>query len=552
MSSDSSVQTIVLLTPGHRGRHSIQTDPVQTTQLLSSSGRHATSNNVSLLQGPSQPVATMAMFKECSNVTISGGTFTMVQPNEPQDDFRTIRVGDINLLSLVKEDDILENHVVLHQKNPGRVHRQTVCVATRKTYHAKIFGSQDVFTVMAYEGNLAEWMRKSAGEAPRHPNHIQLFGITDSVRMHAVVYHDELIPAFEAVQQCPSRLSRKLLHYILSIHLQSVRHYLQDTYRQVLYDRAEWFSVSTGRLRVEMDHRDYSSWLPLYSNHLEMGPSLFTLQVIHPLQGQISDKMLLAKIALRDLLHILCYRSAPSQAISITPYHGLVQLATVYTVEEPWSPSGKFVGSLRKTRKTCALPSSSDFVYSNSFLISSGRWQRFLYNEVVSELGSGLHDIWTEGRLKDRENIFESWLAHINTVELPASGTFMADAPTTTDLYLFILVPEPYTVGNRVWVDIPPGRGASFWSLDAIGNQQLSDEDCLRLGLPKYTLHAAMTGMIFHEEDYKLIRNFRAIHSADPEMFEDVQSGVTWHDGSLLVDSLQIDESRGAADFCFY
>ncbi|KAJ7050637.1 hypothetical protein C8F01DRAFT_1377403 [Mycena amicta] len=85
------------------------------------SSRHCgqtTSDNVALLQAPSQRLSTMAMFNECSNMTINGGTFTMVQPNEAQQDFRIIRIGDINLLSLMKEDsdDTTELRVVFDMR----------------------------------------------------------------------------------------------------------------------------------------------------------------------------------------------------------------------------------------------------------------------------------------------------------------------------------------------------------------------------------------------------------------------------------------------------
>ncbi|KAJ7050638.1 hypothetical protein C8F01DRAFT_1377404 [Mycena amicta] len=245
-------------------------DPVSTVRAPPSRrGGQTTSNNIALLQAPSQRLPTMVMFNECSNMTINGGTFTMVQPNEAQDDFRSICMGDINLLSLVKEDDITESRFVVNIKHPGRVHLQRVLIGTRKTYHAKIFGSQDIFTVMAYEGDLTEWKRKCAGEALRHPRHIQLFGITDSSKMHAVIYHDELIPAFEAVQQCPSHLSRKLLHYELSIHLQSVEDYHRETCFAGLGLHTQWFRVSTGQLSVEMDHGDSSTWLDNYHSTSE-------------------------------------------------------------------------------------------------------------------------------------------------------------------------------------------------------------------------------------------------------------------------------------------
>jgi hypothetical protein len=62
----------------------------------------------------------------------------------------------VNLLSYIGEDDIIEHRIVRHRKRPGRVHRQKVVVGKRKAYHAKIFGTQDSFTVIAYEGDFAE------------------------------------------------------------------------------------------------------------------------------------------------------------------------------------------------------------------------------------------------------------------------------------------------------------------------------------------------------------------------------------------------------------
>ncbi|KAJ7050649.1 hypothetical protein C8F01DRAFT_1377415, partial [Mycena amicta] len=565
--SSNPVQTVQ---PSNRsGRRGIQADPVRTIQLPTRSGRRDSqtiSDNVALLQAPSQRLPTMAMFNECSNMTINGGTFTMVQPNEAQQDFRTIRMGDINLLSVVKEHDVIEEHVVVNRKRPGRVHRQTVHIGTRKTYHAKIFGSQDIFTVMAYEGDLKEWKMKSAGEAPRHPNYLQLFGITDSSRMHAVIYHDELVPASEAVWRCPSRLSRKLLHYVLSIHLQSVRDYHRETHSMdlLLYGHTQWFRVPTGQLSVEIDHVDPLSWIGKKKiHHREVDRSLGTLQVIHPLQGCFSDRELLANMTFKDLLMVLGYDVAPSHMIS--PYYGPVQLATVYTVDE--------------LRKTCSLPLSSQFVTSGWAFGGSGGWKHFRYNEIQQT--SGFSYMWSNDCLKDRINIAQS-LVDINTLKpltsgkghshflattfwpmirlstswdpFQLAGTFMAEAPTTTDLYLCISVPEPYTGENGIWVDIPASREACFWSLDVDGNQRLSDEECLRLGLPDITVEARLTGIMLQEENCEIIREFRAVHGedSDSERLKEFQRHITWHDGSPLRDSLQFDASRATSQYNSY
>ncbi|KAJ7050629.1 hypothetical protein C8F01DRAFT_1177657 [Mycena amicta] len=558
----------------------MSTDSVRTIRPFTRSSRRgvqATAENLSSVQPSPWSPPTMAMFNECSNMTINGGIFTMVQATEHQEDFRTIRVGDINLISLVNEGDVLESRIMVHRKRPARVHRREVCVGVRKVYHAKIFGSQDIFTVMVYERDLNEWKRKSVGETPRHLNHIQLFGITNSPRMYATVYHDELIPAREAVRQCPTLLSSRLLSYALTVQFLSFEHYLRDTVTNVgmepLHHRAEWFRTSTGQLCVEMDHLDSQSWFD-QAGGADVDPSLGSLQVIHPLQGCLSDKALLAKISLPNLLRILSCRLVDSRAI--TPYHGPVQLATVYTVDM-FSELGDFVGS---SKKTCSLPSSSKLTHFNYGLARGGNWKRFQYDEIQQGLkysaDEGFRLIFARPYLKDKVNIARSWLGNVNSISLLTSGkaekhflasgcsfsvhfpmdwdpfqlagTFMTHAPTTTDIYMFFLVPEPYTTaGNEVWINIPSFREACFWSLDADGNQRLSDEDCLRLGLPEYTFEAEVTGMMWREEDYKIIRDFRVIH--DLEMFNEDRSCVSWHDGSVLVDSLQIDAESRVHDY---
>ncbi|KAJ7068674.1 hypothetical protein C8F01DRAFT_619115 [Mycena amicta] len=201
-------------------------------------------------------------------------------------------------------------------------------------------------------------------------------------------------------------------------------------------------------------------------------------------------------------------------------------------------------------------------------------WPRFQYDEIQKLESGFMFFYFVRFKDEDGKNMAQSWLADSNTLKLPAfrqaqehvlangyaaymepvpgseswdpfqlAGTFMADAPTTTDLYLFILVPEPYIVGDGVWVDIPSCHKGYYWSLDADGYQELSDEDCLELGLPEYTIDARLQGMNFQEEDYEIIRHFRSIHGEDSEMFKEFQSHITWHDGSLLVKNLQLDES---------
>ena len=65
-------------------------------------------------------------------------------------DFRSVRLGDINLLSIISEDDVVEYRVI--QKHSGRARIERFVTGRRRTHHAKIFPSQEIFTLIRYEG----------------------------------------------------------------------------------------------------------------------------------------------------------------------------------------------------------------------------------------------------------------------------------------------------------------------------------------------------------------------------------------------------------------
>ncbi|KAJ7657554.1 hypothetical protein B0H17DRAFT_1213466 [Mycena rosella] len=89
------------------------------------------------------------MFDHCSKFTIAVGTFNVLE--RPPSDFRSIRLGDLNLLTQIGNEEELTSGVV-EQRGP-RLVRQKVIVGTRKVYRARIFGSQDVMTAVVYEGS---------------------------------------------------------------------------------------------------------------------------------------------------------------------------------------------------------------------------------------------------------------------------------------------------------------------------------------------------------------------------------------------------------------
>ncbi|KAJ7657550.1 hypothetical protein B0H17DRAFT_1213463 [Mycena rosella] len=89
------------------------------------------------------------MLHHCSKFTVTGGTFNVLE--RPPSDFRSIRLGDLNLLTQMGNEEELTSDLV--ERRGPRLVRRKVAVGTRKVYRARIFGSQDVMTAVVYEGS---------------------------------------------------------------------------------------------------------------------------------------------------------------------------------------------------------------------------------------------------------------------------------------------------------------------------------------------------------------------------------------------------------------
>ncbi|KAJ7687607.1 hypothetical protein B0H17DRAFT_1136158 [Mycena rosella] len=111
-------------------------------------------------------VKSSAMFHHCSKFTIAGGNFTVLErPRSPPSDFRSVRLGDLNLLTQMGNEETLTSDVV-ERRGPGFVQRKAV-VGTRK-WKAEVESYQSL----------------------RLPFVPQLFGITKSHGVNVLIYHD--------------------------------------------------------------------------------------------------------------------------------------------------------------------------------------------------------------------------------------------------------------------------------------------------------------------------------------------------------------------------
>ncbi|KAJ6554106.1 hypothetical protein B0H10DRAFT_1231828 [Mycena sp. CBHHK59/15] len=131
-------------------------------------------------------------FPNSQQFAISGGAFTSVTnyvtPTTAPSDFRSIPLGDLDLRL-----EILQNkYGVVNLRRGGNT--------ARRLYSARIHGLPSDMSVAVYQGHNAEedWRREiERYSGIRHPNFVQLFGVVNTCRMYAAIFHDDLIPLDE-------------------------------------------------------------------------------------------------------------------------------------------------------------------------------------------------------------------------------------------------------------------------------------------------------------------------------------------------------------------
>ncbi|KAJ7023131.1 hypothetical protein C8F04DRAFT_190542 [Mycena alexandri] len=136
-----------------------------------------------------------AIFPGSHHFTVAGGTFTNVMKNyvnapDVPSDLRRIPIGDIDLQRQIRVNEVRVD------EGSGIIFREARdCV--RRVYSAKVEGRKADMTVAIYEGEAAdeEWQRDIAKYMTvRHPHILQVCGAASSGRIHATLFHGDLIP----------------------------------------------------------------------------------------------------------------------------------------------------------------------------------------------------------------------------------------------------------------------------------------------------------------------------------------------------------------------
>ncbi|KAJ6512400.1 hypothetical protein C8R45DRAFT_321774 [Mycena sanguinolenta] len=135
-------------------------------------------------------------------------------------DFRVIPLGDIDLQREIQ------------------LHKRSGVASLRRLHSARVEGKASDVTVAVYQGDRGEeeWRRDIARyKAVRHPNIVQLYGAVSCGDIHAVVFHDDLIPFQQFLDLYRhSHFSRAYIHVYMDAEFQAVEDYFMSAFEHSL------------------------------------------------------------------------------------------------------------------------------------------------------------------------------------------------------------------------------------------------------------------------------------------------------------------------------
>jgi len=154
----------------------------------------------STTNNPASASYSSAIFSGSQHFTVAGGIFNVTNnytaaPDTPSD-FRTIPLGDIDLQHEIRWDDV--SSVVDRRRKQDLFRRvfslePQVYSHVRRVYAAKVGNPKSSMTVAMYRGGGSEesWREDILQQSRlRHPNFVQLYGVTSSSGIYAAVFHD--------------------------------------------------------------------------------------------------------------------------------------------------------------------------------------------------------------------------------------------------------------------------------------------------------------------------------------------------------------------------
>ncbi|KAF8133578.1 hypothetical protein K438DRAFT_1883799 [Mycena galopus ATCC 62051] len=450
------------------------------------------------------------IFSGSTQFTVSGGTFTNITNNHSSaptllpPDFRIVPLGDIDLRREIQWD---HDHSV-----PRLRERHSV----RRVYSAKIDGRKRTVTVALYQGdNAKETWREDVKKymAARHPNIVQLWGVTDSNNLQGTIFNDDLVPLEQFVNL------HKDSHFAM-VHLYAssgVQDYFISTFGHRLedYDCTFYMRRSTGRFCADLIPSEI--W-PFRSR--ERGSTL-AIDSLRALNTESAVTEYLTILQYHEICRwILClprFMSISSRgSISEQSWPQLIDISAL-TIEIAILPHMVVeLDSRRWSIPECYSP----YKAVDGDLMENG-WTRFSCSDVIGttiNVSSSCLDphFW----LSQANHIFSRVAISVDLKDfvLFHSISFQVDvsqsAPDAPEGYLFLCPPEDFRTGPSSFR--LPDRPI-YWSFDHTGAECISAEDAADLGFPLAKTFIRMWGISWDSAVYAGLREFHQVKGFDPD-----------------------------------
>ncbi|ESK90994.1 hypothetical protein Moror_16392 [Moniliophthora roreri MCA 2997] len=518
----------------------------------------------------------MSFFQGSSNFTIHGGQFTNTQTSqyithihgnlvqvvsqrekEPTiwDDYRRVRAGDIYVLRQIGETKVGRENIEGWRK----------VVARRTINLARIEDREKEFLHVTYEGPDAyEAFRLDFEEfsSVRKSNVVQLFGYNNRRNLPALIFHDELIPLSRIilVNNQPSPVLWTYFEYQFRI-MQMANDYLNVG--------ELWIDARTGMLRkgpyLQPLPHGYLNWLiggfwsisnieghftPVSlqafnksSTVLEyLASKLPTHDIIRGISGsrlgigeQLIDEQIIS--ILSSLPGTIYNRHCKEMTARWTDVRKRWRYGLWQVFQFPYAVGGSGVEMEYSLVRFTVMP-------TDIREMQVGEFQYALYPDDV-------YGVFTQSWLAQAHSIFgqlgihkDDWeeysLCRSFKLVLQRTEGKTDTTALTFPVYLFIRpIPRP-SDSETLWRSWMEGN-KYFWSFDDLGNEEISAETRVSLGLPSFTSSILLNHLYWNHSAYEAMewlhrhhgfnpRTTGLVRSLDYPVFETVRDDQRFHD----------------------
>ncbi|KAJ6525945.1 hypothetical protein B0H19DRAFT_581028 [Mycena capillaripes] len=449
------------------------------------------------------------MFSGAQNLTVTGHTLMNITypivPTVPSD-VRMVPMGDIDLQHKIRLDTAT-----------GVVGRQREQQSVRRVYSAIVGGRST--TVAMYQGHGAkeEWRRDIAHYMTiRHPNIIQIRAAASSGGLHAIIFHDDLIP-FEHFLNFHrhSHLWTVYIYAYCGVEFMAVNDYLESGFQQ-LVDQANctlWIRPSTGRLCADLTLESNTSYFYLY--YLD-SREISDMQKMCSSPAPITETMIIESLGPGYYHEICCYDLSQYQRIPIST-HTVMNIGAVVSrpssnrlqdlVAIAWLPNAEVVSYWEISRERSETTKDGWTRFNSGDVFGSTINLVICLKEPWYWLSQANY-IFTRGHITSRVEDY----GLVTGVKFILTISDCGEEPPAG--FLFLCPEEDFQVGtsSACWPDCP-----AYWSLDPWGVERLGADEATGLGFPTLHLNTIARAHFWDARIYAGLRQFHRAKRFDPD-----------------------------------